>query len=82
MDNAKRPQSDNLLSFMLRELVFFFGYHLQFASYPYSFASYLYSFKILQLHVTATVRMHSDEVICAIGDSRVKTVRKFILINN
>ena len=68
LEDAERHQSNNLLSFMLHELVFF-GYHSQFVSYPHSFSSDLHSFasyshscKILQLHVAATVRIHFVEV--------------------
>ena len=37
LDDAERPQPNNLLSFMPHELIFL-GYHLQILSYPYSLA--------------------------------------------
>ena len=66
LDDTERPQPDNLLSFMLHELVYL-GYHSQMALYPYSFASYSYSCKILQPYVAATVEIHSDELFSSIG---------------
>ena len=75
LDYTERPQPDNLLSFMLHELVFF-GYHSQITSYPYSFALYSYSCKILQPYVVATVQMHSNAVFSFIGASRMKAVIK------
>ena len=65
---VQRPQPDNLLSFMLHELIFLEN-HLQFASYPYTFPSYSYSCRILQTYVAATVRTHSDAVFSSIGAS-------------
>ena len=69
-DNAEKLPFDNLLSFRLHELVFFW-YHSQLASYPYLFASYSYS-KILQPYIAATVRMHSDTVLCSTGAPLIK----------
>ena len=58
---AEGPQPDNLLSFMLHELVFL-GYHS-------SFALYKYICTILQAKVAATVRMHADAVFTSVGAS-------------
>ena len=61
-DNAGRLQVDNLLSFMLHEVLFLRS-HSQFPSYPYSFTSYSYSLQpILQPYVVATLRMDSNKV--------------------
>ena len=73
--NAERRGLDNLLSFMLYELVSL-GYHSHFASYPYSFASYSYSCKILQPYVMTTTRMHFDAVSSSTGVPLMKTVIK------
>ena len=59
--NAERLRLDNLLLFMLHELVFMVC-HLQFVSYPHMFTSYSYSCKILQPYLEAKVRMSSDAV--------------------
>ena len=52
MDCAETRQPDNLVSFMLHELIFL-GCDSQFASHAYLFASYLYGCKILQPNVAA-----------------------------
>ena len=75
LGNAERLRLDNLLSFMLHELVFL-GCHSHFASYPQSFASYSYSCKIPQPYVAATVRMRSDAVLFSTGAPLMKTVTK------
>ena len=74
-DHVERPQPDNLLSFMMCELVFL-EYHSQIASYTYSFASYSYSCKLLQPYVAATAQIHSDVVFSSFGASRNKIVLK------
>ena len=53
LEDAERRQPDNLLYFMLNELVLL-GYHSQIVPCPYSFASYSYISKILQPYVAAT----------------------------
>ena len=72
-DSADKRGLDNLLSFILHELVFL-EYHSQFVSHLYSFALYLYSSKILQQYVLDTVWMHSDTVLSSTGARRMKIV--------
>ena len=46
LDDTERPQPDNLLSFMLHELVVFLGYHSQIVSYPYVYSLALHSVQL------------------------------------
>ena len=72
LDYAERPHLGNQLSFILHELMVFFGCHSQFALYPYLLASFG-SCKILQPYIAVTVQMHSDAVFASIDASGVKT---------
>ena len=70
-DNEEKIHIDNLLSFMLHELVFS-RYISHLASYQYSFASYSYSCKILQQYIAATVWMHSDTLVSSTSAPLIK----------
>ena len=64
---------DNLLYFMLHQLVFL-GYHSH-------FASYWYSRKLLRPYVAASVWIHSDKVLSSTGAPLMKTIIKVTVSN-
>ena len=60
------------------------GVHLQFSLCWYTFVSsvsYLHCCKILQPHVAATVRMHSDAVLSSFDALLMKTITKIVANN-